>query len=133
MRGFLLTTDVISIHAPSRERRSSCGGRSYFVKFQSTLPRGSDMTCESGRWNPKHFNPRSLAGATFDDMGGGEAAGAISIHAPSRERPLGVNNLPAHGHISIHAPSRERHKASRDRVASKAFQSTLPRGSDGAS
>ena len=55
----------ISIHAPSRERRSagsSCGSSSL---FQSTLPRGSDVTARSFRsTGDLYFNPRSLAGAT---------------------------------------------------------------------
>ena len=76
---------------------------------------------------------------------------AISIHAPSRERPVCrrlaktpepfQSTLP-HGsdsefaaegtlaHISIHAPSRERQIFKRANSAVGKFQSTLPHGSD---
>ena len=98
----------ISIHAPSRERRC-CLWPCY--EF------------------PKHFNPRSLAGATlsviiflllFIDFNPRSLAGAtsqharryphvaISIHAPSRERRMVALLLVQLGNISIHAPSRER-------------------------
>ena len=76
---------AISIHAPSRERRS----------IRLFLGRNTD------------FNPRSLAGATFQIMVN-QPSTPISIHAPSRERhictPRGLVILA----ISIHAPSRER-------------------------
>ena|GEM_PF-1599253 len=55
---------AISIHAPSRERRS----------IRLFLGRNTD------------FNPRSLAGATFQIMVN-QPSTPISIHAPSRERP----------------------------------------------
>ena len=35
-------TNIISIHAPSRERRSYITPERIFIGFQSTLPRGSD-------------------------------------------------------------------------------------------
>ena len=54
----------ISIHAPSRERPSAAFIRSFTPLFQSTLPRGSDPPTLSPRQHVKHFNPRSLAGAT---------------------------------------------------------------------
>ena len=97
-----------------------------------------------------HFNPRSLAGATIggtaitpmtafqstlprgsDTSGGGSAGGgAISIHAPSRERLSGANT-PIDGQvISIHAPSRERLVVWIHIILISLFQSTLPRGSD---
>ena len=64
MLSSLLAGKVISIHAPSRERRQ--------VLF-----------CRpAGR---RHFNPRSLAGATKMIIGKAYD-GQISIHAPSRER-----------------------------------------------
>ena len=78
--------EIISIHAPSRERPNSISVRMLGIRFQSTLPRGSDpledyihpethefqstlprgsdFRTSSGN-QPKHnFNPRSLAGAT---------------------------------------------------------------------
>ena len=77
--------------------------------FQSTLPRGSDVHICRCRPNRRNFNPRSLAGATLrNDVS--NAANAISIHAPSRERL-------------------ERSQGS---ISGSRFQSTLPRGSDAA-
>ena len=97
-----------------------------------------------------NFNPRSLAGATSvgtDDVNNK----VISIHAPSRERPVLVTPGDFLIYISIHAPSRERplitYQSSTDsdfnprslagatgvrpRQSNKLlFQSTLPRGSD---
>ena len=79
--------DRISIHAPSRERHaaiiSSIGAPAdfnprsltgatiaiavvvYLMRFQSTLPHGSDMVLLLGRNYIRHFNPRSLTGATL--------------------------------------------------------------------
>ena len=54
----------ISIHAPSRERLHIIQCIRFLLRFQSTLPRGSDLCvrfCFILSW---HFNPRSLAGAT---------------------------------------------------------------------
>ena len=56
--------DLISIHAPSRERRGNCCLMALRPAFQSTLPRGSD--------------------ASLKDVG--IVLVSISIHAPSRER-----------------------------------------------
>ena len=98
---------LISIHAPSRERRFTCSPMRPLREFQSTLPHGSDTRCCRAPW-----------------------CVCISIHAPSRERvpnddPIGVNlifqsTLP-HGsdynHTAKAAPEWE-------------FQSTLPHGSD---
>ena len=76
-----------------------------------------------------YFNPRSLAGATRCSRNVSKGGG-ISIHAPSRERPVFrqfYTTLPA---ISIHAPSRERHEFKDVNFYPSLFQSTLPRGSD---
>ena len=98
----------ISIHAPSRERRTQFKLNQQSNKFQSTLPRGSDSS----------FSLSFLSSSS------------ISIHAPSRERltdlelstafirfqstlPRGSDILPG---ISLKRPPE--------------FQSTLPRGSD---
>ena len=78
-------------------------------EFQSTLPRGSDLTISSlCRAASSNFNPRSLAGATV----------WYSIYKQNKV-------------ISIHAPSRERHYPTIVYVLQSLFQSTLPRGSDG--
>ena len=54
----------ISIHAPSRERlwRTSTGVSK--LRFQSTLPHGSDQRPEYLGGSSNNFNPRSLTGAT---------------------------------------------------------------------
>ena len=99
------------------------------LKFQSTLPHGSDRGEASSRCRAVHFNPRSLAGATslhrdhlqlffisihapLRERRFRHAAAAaqeeISIHAPLRERPQFINDFYRISGISIHAPLRER-------------------------
>ena len=141
----------ISIHAPSRERPGAhpapCRARHFNPRSLSGATGPSAVACD---WS-RYFNPRSLAGATIggtaitpmtafqstlprgsDTSGGGSAGGgAISIHAPSRERLSGANT-PIDGQvISIHAPSRERLVVWIHIILISLFQSTLPRGSDG--
>ena len=99
--------DSISIHAPSRERQNSAVLFGHHLKFQSTLPRGSDAPRFNEKRKVKHFNPRSLAGAT----GNGFDFARLLI-------------------ISIHAPSRERQRTLASSYVNVIFQSTLPRGSD---
>ena len=99
------------------------------VTFQSTLPRGSDLSYTKSRKKSTYFNPRSLAGAT-PLPGDVPVVPTISIHAPSRERPALRKTAFCRPTISIHAPSRERHRAASDLCRAQAFQSTLPRGSD---
>ena len=96
----------ISIHAPSRERPAAEiqaeGGR----EFQSTLPRGSDLTFSTANSSASYFNPRSLAGAT-----GGLLLSSIFIRFQSTlPRGSDKNMMPLTPivGISIHAPSRER-------------------------
>ena len=126
----IIPEPAISIHAPSRERRTTFISTFYKLQFQSTLPRGSDDFPDKSRkdtklisihapsrerrscsfsplWITTYFNPRSLAGATLSSALQANVA-RISIHAPSRERlhDLGVGDF-----VLI-------------------FQSTLPRGSD---
>ena len=56
-------------------------------RFQSTLPHGSDRTARPvSSTNAKHFNPRSLTGATSCRQNIICPGKSISIHAPSRER-----------------------------------------------
>ena len=76
---------AISIHAPSRERRSN--SFAYII------------ICD--------FNPRSLTGATIFFCFTIKFF-MISIHAPSRERLCQDTDASNRVHISIHAPSRER-------------------------
>ena len=99
---------MISIHAPSRERRINRLDSISTIRFQSTLPRGSDgLLLQS---------PDSCT--------------VISIHAPSRERLGGQHSKAYRSMISIHAPSRERHHTGYTIHRHRTFQSTLPRGSD---
>ena len=78
---------AISIHAPSRERLSFEHQMSMPAPFQSTLPRGSDRLIAFTHRCTKHFNPRSLAGATIQERYA-PLYYTISIHAPSRERRI---------------------------------------------
>ena len=120
--------------------------------FQSTLPHGSDRISCANVNLTANFNPRSLTGATSlhrDHL----QLFFISIHAPSRERQQDNAKAAIIDCISIHAPSRERplcdqktQRRSRDFnprsltgatsllstacSPRKAFQSTLPHGSD---
>ena len=104
-----LPTKTISIHAPSRERPANVVDDADYIRFQSTLPRGSDHRECCALHLSRYFNPRSLAGATallFSPIKcrkrfqstlprGSDyfptpikaSSAAISIHAPSRERP----------------------------------------------
>ena len=54
----------ISIHAPLRERLLNSSVRKRVLRFQSTLPCGSDQQVVASQIDAAHFNPRSLAGAT---------------------------------------------------------------------
>ena len=119
-------------------------------QFQSTLPHGSDLHCSKSLIVVWDFNPRSLTGATYATTGDILAV-AISIHAPSRERPSTSYRLPSiytfqstlpHGSdtlflpslqlynaISIHAPSRERRLTAANNPFSENFN---PRSLTGA-
>ena len=142
---------IISIHAPSRERLSASSSAFGLSNFNPRSLAGATLARVTAFRPARNFNPRSLAGAT-ERNAAKDPGMAISIHAPSRERPFSLAKLhtatifqstlprgsdtitsgarcPAHN-ISIHAPSRERLLlAILCRVKSK-FQSTLPRGSD---
>ena len=98
----------ISIHAPSRERLC-CSIFSFSAAVISIHAPSRERQHEPEERRPvrKHFNPRSLAGATY--------AGRILLMFLL---------------ISIHAPSRERLKSLIARLRRTLFQSTLPRGSD---
>ena len=119
--------------------------------FQSTLPCGSDLVHGCFQDSRQYFNPRSLAGATYQHPQL-YILSFISIHAPLRERPRecwrlqGFPDISIHAplrerrvarqqarrpaKISIHAPLRERHYASGNSKKQGRFQSTLPCGSD---
>ena len=99
--------NFISIHAPSRERLDAQKASQMYMIFQSTLPHGSDPAQHLISLYRSNFNPRSLTGATID-WTTADNQDVISIHAPSRERPVTVKGDDGDGRISIHAPSRER-------------------------
>ena len=165
---------MISIHAPSRERRRikanrnisityfnprSLAGVTLLLKTKTSLYRDFNPRSLAGATSRYtqflyfhlYFNPRSLAGATNVALTA-LVDSAISIHAPSRERP---ESLPPTEYeeknfnprslagatvilcacqridkISIHAPSRERLGPFKAASCAAVFQSTLPRGSD---
>ena len=142
------------------------------LKFQSTLPRGSDSSAARGSLRAADFNPRSLAGATFReafqiqrwyDFNPRSLAGATMVSVGDFSSELFQSTLPRgsdiingyivnrnikfqstlprgsdlyadikrqHMSISIHAPSRERPLLRFMPLMTSTFQSTLPRGSD---
>ena len=99
-----------------------------FAPFQSTLPRGSDVSEEKSYSRFLDFNPRSLAGATQLRQVV-IPQHIISIHAPSRERPhtnVGFEMLLDFNPRSLAGATTSPYVAMQACV----FQSTLPRGSD---
>ncbi len=97
--------------------------------FQSTLPRGSDGLDFVNAQVHRRFNPRSREEATQCRTKGVGSA-PVSIHAPARKR-LGVAALGVPGQrVSIHAPARKRRTIISATIGLTMFQSTLPRGSD---
>ena len=100
----------VSIHAPSRERHILLSTiRFSIMRFQSTLPRGSDTVIVLTVRQGKRFQSTLPRGSdTYDKL----------YDAINHD-------------VSIHAPSRERHMLSKIlTIPSYRFQSTLPRGSD---
>ena len=98
---------LISIHAPSRERRGGIYRRDDACRFQSTLPRGSDrMHRQKCRCKAISIHAPSRERPKQAEVQAAQSK--ISIHAPSRERPAQLRRVPPLHRISIHAPSRER-------------------------
>ena len=142
---------MISIHAPSRERRLPGGAYRFsvyfnprsltgatfssstyvifvvrfqstlphgsdgagnnivdtYAKFQSTLPHGSDLLFVHIAHERIYFNPRSLTGATLLIIIRVREGQFQSTLPHGSDRPRGWRNQ-KRGYISIHAPSRER-------------------------
>ena len=97
--------------------------------FQSTLPCGSDGTLCHGNPCYKDFNPRSLAGATVSLIP------SCRLYKYFNPRSLAGATLLRYAkdnllRISIHAPLRERLLMVRIMLIIALFQSTLPCGSD---
>ena len=143
----------ISIHAPLRERLVASSSEPKRLRFQSTLPYGSDASPScTALCSDQAFQSTLPHGGdhVLDFLYDGQ--GSISIHAPSRERPRTLQNQRSYSSISIHAPLRERQKrhyelarrvnfnprsltgatvhAGSTPMITGAFQSTLPYGSD---
>ena len=98
-------------------------------RFQSTLPRGSDHLLSLHRKYRKYFNPRSLAGAT------GLVRPALLVQLNFNPRSLAgaTNILVTLVSFNINFNPRSLAGATNVDVAytyNRAFQSTLPRGSD---
>ena len=100
-------TKLISIHAPSRERRDFALRARLVGKFQSTLPHGSD------------FYVFPYKNTSY----------SISIHAPSRERRNSTNINTNHCYFNPRSLTGATSAALQSK-ATKLFQSTLPHGSD---
>ena len=79
---------AISIHAPSRERRDLSDEEMDKVLISIHAPLRERRKSCSRRFCIRHFNPRSLAGATPQAFNRAFAK-CISIHAPLRERQCG--------------------------------------------
>ena len=121
------------------------------VKFQSTLPRGSDSEALKLARAYKNFNPRSLAGATvFNELSEVKKynfnprslAGATILSSCHLIVSLFQSTLPRGSDRYFHPPSMRRlyfnprslagatEKADEVVQSYTPFQSTLPRGSD---
>ena len=79
------------------------------MAFQSTLPRGSDCSAGSSCGSSFLFQSTLPRGSDNRQALKRQHKQAISIHAPSRERPRYSGRCKRASGISIHAPSRERH------------------------
>ena len=123
--------NIISIHAPSRERPHVITIYQGNVDISIHAPSRERLGLSAGKMAGGYdFNPRSLAGATLALEFLPFLSTYISIHAPSRERQSEAVPAPSARLISIHAPSRERRSLWLHQAYASRFQSTLPRGSD---
>ena len=77
-----------------------------------------------------YFNPRSLTGATVSFVPSLHGFVGFQSTLPHGSDPL-WHAPPRPVIISIHAPSRERPVSRHDKQIRRQFQSTLPHGSDG--
>ena len=100
------------------------------ARFQSTLPHGSDLLLWVPVYPHCNFNPRSLTGATFIQQRIIDSLVLFQStlpHGSDTSILFGISPLQI---ISIHAPSRERPLPGLRFLRASAFQSTLPHGSD---
>ena len=146
--------EIISIHAPSRERHDRVEQPAISGKISIHAPSRERQTVAVGAVGvPLNFNPRSLAGATWLSPRSCSAGGNFNPRSLAGATPVWYSIYKQNKVISIHAPSRERHlalmlrarvtcnfnprslagatgKLMQMRRRNAAFQSTLPRGSD---
>ena len=85
-----------------------CAANLTLMRFQSTLPHGSDLTMMRAVCLVLIFQSTLPHGSDPGRRSQGGASHRISIHAPSRERPAAASEPMLQPRISIHAPSRER-------------------------
>ena len=97
----------ISIHAPLRERQMSLLLACFIIRFQSTLPCGSDNICYTIYNGWRYFNPRSLAGATCGILRKGNTLLVFQSTLPCGS-DMNKKEISVIATISIHAPLRER-------------------------
>ena len=129
-QSFCFCCRYISIHAPSRERLVTDGSTNTYTAISIHAPSRERPTPTRSvpSWYT-HFNPRSLAGATYPCLKSSVSSGFQSTLPRGSDKTIYIEGKHVID-ISIHAPSRER---LRDIFALRnvwLFQSTLPRGSD---
>ena len=108
MRPIQASTWVISIHAPSRERRYECCRHWICQPISIHAPsRERQQYLSAVRYQAQHFNPRSLTGATILLL----PVGASTFYFNPRSLTGATNQPPTASSITL-------------------FQSTLPHGSD---
>ena len=120
----------ISIHAPSRERLGGLQKMLILMLFQSTLPHGSDKSLFSILSWRKHFNPRSLTGATASCRSlsfFGYSFQSTLPHGSDSLRQISICALLVFQSTLPHGSDAE---FGIDNVSVAVFQSTLPHGSD---
>ena len=101
----------------------------YPYKFQSTLPHGSDSHSIYYILVYSYFNPRSLTGATHG-INIDASRSSISIHAPSRERLPGYNDLLEEDRYFNPRSLTGATLTATELLSIVEFQFTLPHGSD---
>ena len=79
-------TNIISIHAPAKERPPLSGLFLLCPDFNPRSREGATDAIFASRYMFKNFNPRSREGATIITIAIHEP-NVISIHAPAKERP----------------------------------------------
>ena len=119
----------LSIHVPTRARHCCLFCTSLPKVFQSTCPRGHDLTPIRWRISTGSFQstcPRGHdVGASYDPP-----IVVLSIHVPTRARQDLSGEVDQIWALSIHVPTRARRPRRWRRLRRIFFQSTCPRGHD---